>query len=369
MSDAPTLVKCLVWDLDNTLWRGTLLEDSEVALPDDIRRTIIELDARGILQAVASKNDHDHAWERLERLGVAEYFVLPQIGWHPKSQSIKEIADQLNFAMKTIAFIDDQPAERAEVAYHHAEVRCYDADQAAELTGLPEFSPAVVTVDAARRRDMYQAGFRRTAERESFTGPDEEFLRSLDLVMEIKPADEGDLSRVEELTLRTSQMNATGVYYSDADLRALIADPGHEVLTVTLTDRFGPHGAVGVMLLGYHERVWHLKLLATSCRVVSFGAGAVLLNWLITEAAESGVHLAADFRRTDRNRMMEIAYRFAGFTGDACDCLAELPAETAPDRADIEFRHLVAERRPGPTTMSVVGPALGAEDAAGAALA
>ncbi|AZK92538.1 MULTISPECIES: HAD-IIIC family phosphatase [Streptomyces] len=358
MSEAPALVKCLIWDLDNTLWRGTLLEDSDVALPDEIRRTITELDARGILQSVASKNDHDHAWQRLEALGIADYFVLPQIGWHPKSRSVAEIAEQMNFALSAIAFIDDQPAERAEVAYHHPQVRCYDAARAADLTGLPEFSPAVVTVDAARRRDMYRAGFRRTAERESFTGPDEEFLRSLDLVMEIKRADEADLSRVEELTLRTSQMNATGVYYSDADLRALIADPGHDVLTVTLTDRFGPHGAVGVLLLGYHEPVWHLKLLATSCRVVSFGAGSVLLNWLTDAAAGAGVHLAADFRQTDRNRMMEIAYRFAGFTGDACDCLDGLP-DTGSDRTGIEFRHLVAGPRPAPTTMRIAAPVLG----------
>ncbi|MEU7176584.1 MULTISPECIES: HAD-IIIC family phosphatase [Streptomyces] len=358
MSDEPTLVKCLVWDLDNTLWRGTLLEDPEVDLPEEIRRTIVELDARGILQSVASKNDHDHAWERLEALGIAEYFVLPQIGWHAKSQSVKEIAGQLNFAMKTIAFIDDQPAERAEVTHHHGEVRCYDAEQATALTGLPEFSPAAVTVDAARRRSMYQAGFRRTAERESFSGPDEEFLRSLELVMEIAPADEENLSRVEELTLRTSQMNATGVHYSDADLRALLADPEHEVLTVTLTDRFGPHGAVGVLLLGYHEQFWHLKLLATSCRVVSFGAGSVLLNWLISEAARAGVHLAADFRRTDRNRMMDIAYRFAGFTDDSCDCFATLDDDSAADRAGIEFRHLVAEPRPAPTTMRVAATAL-----------
>ncbi|HET6705676.1 HAD-IIIC family phosphatase [Amycolatopsis sp.] len=357
MSDEPTLVKCLVWDLDNTLWRGTLLEDGEVVLSEEIRAVVAELDARGVLQAVASKNDHDHAWARLEELGIAEYFVLPHIGWGPKSASVAAIAEQLNFAMKTIAFVDDQPAERAEVAHHHPEVRCYDATQVPDLVGLPEFSPKTVTVDAARRRSMYQAGFRRDAERESFAGPDEDFLRSLELVMEIKRADEADLTRVEELTLRTSQMNATGVHYSDADLRALLADPDHEVLTVTLADRFGPHGAVGVLLLGYHGSVWHLKLLATSCRVVSFGAGAALLNWLVDAAARAGVHLAADFRRTDRNRMMDIAYRFAGFTDNVCPCLAEA---TAADRGAVEFRHLVPERRPAPSTMTLVAPELAA---------
>lgn len=353
MPDKPTLVKCLVWDLDNTLWQGTLLEDPDVTVPAAIRDVIIDLDSRGILQSIASRNDFDMAWQRLEELGMAEYFVHPRIGWGRKSDSVLQIADELKFALNTIAFIDDLPSERAEVAFRAAEVRCYPAEQAGSLSGLPEFSPEVVTVDARRRRQMYQASFRRDAERESFTGPDEEFLRSLELVMTIKRADQEDLSRVEELTLRTSQMNATGVHYPDEVLRGLLADPDHEVLTVTLTDRFGPHGAVGVLLLEYHRSVWHLKLLATSCRVVSFGAGAVILNWLIDQAARAGAHLAADFRRTDRNRMMDIAYRFAGLSEEPCECLAELlPGQ------DIQRLHLTADPRSAPGTMRLMSPDL-----------
>ncbi|MFF4364444.1 HAD-IIIC family phosphatase [Streptomyces sp. NPDC001604] len=357
MSDKPTLVKCLVWDLDNTLWQGTLLEDPEVELFEQTRDVIAALDSRGILQSISSKNDHDLAWERLEKLGLTEYFLHPQINWGRKSDSVVEIAKQLNFALGAVAFIDDQPAERAEVQFRAPEVRCYTAEQLTELLELPEFSPAVVTEDARRRREMYQAGFRRDAEKESFNGPDEEFLRSLDLVMTVKRADGEDLSRVEELTLRTSQMNATGVHYSDETLRGLLTDPQHEVLTVSLTDRFGPHGAVGVILLEYGEAVWRLKLLATSCRVVTFGAGAVLLNWLVGQAARNGVHLAADFRRTNRNRMMDIAYRFAGFTEEPCACLAG-QAETGAD--GIQVLHLAAERREDPTTMTVTAPELGA---------
>jgi methoxymalonate biosynthesis protein len=356
VADKPALIKCLVWDLDNTLWQGTLLEDPEVRLPGEIRDVIAELDSRGILQSIASKNDHDLAWLRLEQLGIAEYFVFPKIGWQSKADSVRQIADQLTFALSTIAFVDDMPYERAEVAFRAPEVRCYPAEQAVSLAGLPEFSPAVVTIDARRRRQMYQAGFCRDAERDSFAGPDEEFMRSLDLAMTIKRADEEDLSRVEELTLRTSQMNATGVHYPDEVLRGLLADPAHEVLTVTLTDRFGSHGAVGVLLLERHRAVWHLKLLATSCRVVSFGAGAVLLNWLIDRAARAGAHLTADFRRTDRNRMMDIAYRFAGFTGDTCPCAAGL--EPAGDRPGLQRLHLAADPRPAPTTMRVLAPDL-----------
>lgn len=350
-----TTVKCVVWDLDNTLWTGTLLEDGEVVLADRVRAVLAELDSRGILHAVSSKNDHDLAWARLEALGIAEYFVLARIGWGPKSASVREIADELNFAYDTIAFVDDQPAERAEVAFHRPEVRCYPAEGIAELPDLAEFTPATVTIDSRRRRAMYKANVRRTAEQASFDGPSEEFLRSLELEMRIGRASAEDLSRVEELTLRTSQMNATGVHYSDADLRALLGDPRHEVLTVTMSDRFGPHGAVGVLLLERGPDRWHLKLLATSCRVVSFGAGSAVLNWLIGEAAAVGVHLVADFRPTSRNRIMEVTYRFAGFGEEACGCLVTLRA-AAPEGT--QRLHLVPQARPLPTTMRLEAPRL-----------
>ncbi|MFD7639236.1 HAD-IIIC family phosphatase [Kitasatospora sp. NPDC059795] len=350
-------VKCVVWDLDNTLWKGTLLEGDDVAVDARVRETVLGLDARGILQAVASKNDHQPAWQRLEDLGLAEYFVHARIGWGPKSTSVQEIADDLKFALHTIAFIDDQPAERAEVAFHHPQVRCYPAEDATGLLDLPEFTPATVTVDSRRRREMYLANARRQAEQDSFDGPSQEFLRSLDLVMEIRRATPEDISRMEELTLRTSQMNATGVHYSDADLRALLDDPRHEVLAITMSDRFGSHGAVGVGLVERGPAAWHLKLLATSCRVVSFGAGATILNWLVGEAAAAGVHLIADFRPTARNRVMEVAYRFAGFTDELCACVAE---SAPPEGGQTQRLHITPAPRPVPDTLRLTAVALAA---------
>ncbi|MFF3445194.1 HAD-IIIC family phosphatase [Streptosporangium sp. NPDC002721] len=357
MPDKTSVVKCLVWDLDNTLWQGTLLENDEIRLAEPVHELIRLLDSRGILQSVASKNDHDHAWAKLEELGVAEYFVRPRIGWSPKSDSIRQIAEELRFALGTIAFVDDQAAERAEVAFHLPDVRCYSAEQVAELAGLAEFSPETVTEDARSRRRMYQAGFRREAAKSGFTGPDEEFIRSLGLVMRIEHATAEHLSRVEELTLRTSQMNATGVHYSRETLERLLDDPRHRVLVTSLSDRFGPHGAVGVILLELGRTTWHLKLLATSCRVVSFGAGTVILRWLVDQAARAGAHLVADFRRTDRNRMMEIAYRFSGFSDADCPCVGNLPA---PDAGGLERLHLVPAPQGPPTTMTLAAPDLGA---------
>ncbi|HEY7199016.1 MAG TPA: HAD-IIIC family phosphatase [Candidatus Dormibacteraeota bacterium] len=349
-------VKCLVWDLDRTLWPGVLLEDGEVAISPEVRDVVLALDRRGILQSVASRNDHDHAWGWLERLGIAEYLVLPRIGWGSKSDSVRAIADELGFAHETIAFVDDQPAERAEVSHHLPAVRCYPAEDVLGLPDRPEFTPAAVTEDARRRRVMYQAGFRRAAARAEHTGADEDFLRTLDLRLGIRRAAEPDLARVAELTQRTSQMNATGVYHGEPELRALIADPEHEVLLATLDDRFGPHGAIGIVLLARHPDVWHLKLLATSCRVVAFGVGAALLRWLTDQAAGAGAHLVADFRRTERNRMMEVAYRFAGFDDRPCACRRAVAG--GDEREGVQLLHLEATRQDPPTTMRLDAPDL-----------
>ena len=353
MAEQDSVVKCLVWDLDDTLWDGTLLEGDRVFIADEVRHTVEVLDSRGILQSIASKNDHDLAWSRLSELGVAEYFILPQIGWSPKSNSIQYIAAQLNFSQAAIAFVDDQPTERAEVAFHLPEVRCYSPRQIAGLPGRPEFNPKVVTIDAGRRRPMYQAAVRRDEYRNGFQGPDDAFLRSLDLRLRIERAAAEDVPRAEELTLRTSQMNATGVHYSETILRELCGDPDYEVMLVSLDDRFGSHGVVGIVLVEKHEAYWHLKLLATSCRVVSFGVGATVLTWLISHASDAGVHLVADFRATERNRIMEITYRFLGFNDVDCLCHS-----LAPQRAGIERLHLVPDVREAPTTMQLIAPDL-----------
>jgi methoxymalonate biosynthesis protein len=361
--DTPPFVKCLVWDLDNTLWRGTLLEDERVRLDDAVREVVVRLDARGSLQSVASKNDHDLAWRRLEELGVADYFVVPMIGWGPKSESIRRIAEELSFAHDTLAFVDDQPAERAEVAFRLPEVRCYSHDQVRTLADLPEFTPTRTTGDARNRRAMYRAGFRRRSAQDEFEGADIDFLRTLGMQLNIGHATDEDISRVEELTLRTSQMNATGVHYPDHVLRGLVDDPRHAVLVATLTDRFGTHGAIGVVLVRLEAEVWHLKLLATSCRVVSFGIGGAILNWLIGQAHEAGAHLVADFRRTDRNRMMDITYRLAGFAEDGCPCARQPAAGAEPD--GVVGLHLVPDARTVPDTIALTAPTLAGTGPAG----
>src|SRR6185295_7764611 len=108
-SFGPPKIKCVVWDLDNTMWNGILLENEAVALRPNVIELLRFFDERGILLSIASKNDEPSAWRRLEELGIANYFLYPQINWMPKSENIKVIAEQLNIGLDTFAFIDDNP--------------------------------------------------------------------------------------------------------------------------------------------------------------------------------------------------------------------------------------------------------------------
>ncbi|MEV6174973.1 HAD-IIIC family phosphatase [Streptomyces sp. NPDC051954] len=306
-------VKCVVWDLDNTVWDGVLLEDGDVRLRPEVVEVLRTLDERGILHSVASRNDHDAAMAKLEEFGIAEYFLYPQINWGNKSQSVKAIAEAINIGVDTLAFVDDQPFERDEVSFAHTDVLCVDAVDAASLPELPQMQPRFVTDDSRERRHLYRADARRKQAEDSHDGTNDEFLAALRMRFVIAPARERDLQRAEELTVRTNQLNATGYTYSYEELDAFRRSPDHELLVAGLEDRYGSYGRIGLALVERGAGVWTVKLLLMSCRVMSRGVGSVLLSHLMREAHAAGVRLRAEFVPTDRNRTMYVTYRFAGF--------------------------------------------------------
>ncbi|HEX3557121.1 MAG TPA: HAD-IIIC family phosphatase [Thermoanaerobaculia bacterium] len=314
-------VKCVVWDLDNTVWDGILLEDPEVRLRPHVVHILKTLDERGILHSIASRNDHDLAMAKLRELGLDDYFLYPQVNWNSKADSIARIAQDLNLALDAFAFVDDQPFEREEVAFSHAGVLCLDSALLDDLLDRPEFNPRFITEDSRLRRRMYQADFRRNREEADYVGPKEEFLATLGMVFTIAPCREEDLKRAEELTVRTHQLNTTGYTYSYEELDALRQSPRHELLIASLEDRHGAYGKIGLSLVEKDEGLWTVKLLLMSCRVMSKGVGTILIHHLLRRAKAAGVRLRAELVDTGRNRQMLITYRFAGFkeigkTGD-----------------------------------------------------
>jgi FkbH-like protein len=306
-------IKCVVWDLDNTVWDGILLEDREVTLRPHVVHILKTLDERGILHSIASRNDHDTAMAKLKEFGIDEYFLYPQINWNSKAASVTQIARDVNIGLDAIAFVDDQPFEREEVAFTHRQVLCLDSELLDDLLDRPEFSPRFITEDSRLRRRMYQADIERNREEAEYTGPKEEFLATLGMIFTIAPCREEDLKRAEELTVRTNQLNTTGYTYSYEELDALRQSPRHKLLISSLEDRHGTYGKIGLTLIEMGEEAWTVKLLLMSCRVMSKGVGMIMIHHVLRMAKEAGVKLRAEFVSNDRNRQMLITYRFAGF--------------------------------------------------------
>lgn len=307
-------VKCLIWDLDNTIWNGILVEDKQVKLRDNIVKVIKELDSRGILQSICSKNDFDLAWNKLKEFNISEYFIYPEISWNPKSTGISNIAKNINIGIDTLAFIDDQKFEREEVKYKFPDVLCLDESSINTLLDMDEMNPRFVTEDSKNRRLLYKNDIKRNGIQENFEGTAEEFLSSLNLVFTVGKVKKDDLKRAEELTVRTHQLNATGYTYSYEELENLSKSDNYDVLIAQLSDKYGDYGKIGLALVEKKNDVWILKLLLMSCRVVSRGVGGILLNYIMKRAKNEEVKLVSEFLPTDRNRMMYITFKMNGFT-------------------------------------------------------
>jgi FkbH-like protein len=306
-------IKCVVWDLDDTLWQGTLSESTGVLLRDDAVAAVQELDRRGILQSIASRNNFPDAIRQIELTGLGEYFLYPQIGWGTKSGSIAQIAQLLNIGLDSMALVDDQAFEREEVRYTHPAVACFDAGNLREILLDTRLNPVAVTKEARSRRSFYLAEMRRQKHEEQFDGATEEFLASLDMKVEIARASAADLERAAELTVRTHQLNTTGQAFSVDELHGFCYSPSHLLCVTRLTDIFGEYGTIGLTLAQVHDGCLCLKVFLISCRVSSRGIGTIVLLYFAKLAKQLGLRLTAEFIPNGRNRAMYVAFRFAGF--------------------------------------------------------
>ena len=183
----------------------------------------------------------------------------------------------------------------------------------APLPDRPEMQPLFLTEDSRNRRQMYRCDLDRQVAEKEFAGMKEEFLATLQLRFHLARATENDLQRAEELTVRTHQLNTTGYTYSYEELKALSQSDTHWLLVASLDDRFGSYGKIGLALIETQARLWTIKLLLMSCRVISRGVGTVMLNFIMRQARQRQVRLQAELVPTDRNRMMHVTYKFAGF--------------------------------------------------------
>ncbi|MBW3558997.1 MAG: HAD-IIIC family phosphatase [Proteobacteria bacterium] len=345
-----SLAKVVVWDLDETLWTGTLVEDGAagVRLRPEAVEAVHALDARGVLQSVASKNDAAEALAALGRFGLTDFFLHPQIGWGPKSAAVAEIARALDLGLDSFVFIDDQPFERGEVAAAHPAVRLLPHTAVAGLLEQP-FLDLPITAESGRRRALYQAeAARRTAAAALRTesGGDEaylQFLRSSGIELRVAPLTAADVERVYELSQRTNQLNFTGAKYAREEAAALSRPrAGLACLTLRCADRFGDYGLIGFTVLDLQAGV--IDAFFMSCRVQRKRVEQAAFDYVLRTFADHGHSQArARFVETERNAA---AGRMLAELGFAREPEGLWLRATTAAVADADVVRLVLEPRP-----------------------
>ena len=324
--------KCVIVDLDGTLWPGVLAETgapfawtpevsgafSHVGLWFGIHEALLALKRRGVLLACVSKNDEavvhtlwryaDH-YPR-ERLLTPDDFVTWRVNWDDKADNIASIAQELGFAREAFVFVDDHPVERARIAAALPEVEIWGDD----LYGLrrrlltdPRLQVSTVTGEAAARTTLVQAQLGRERERVA-TGDAGDFLRSLKLSVRVEVAGvDTPLNRVDELFARTTQFNTTGRAFLAGELAAR-AQVG-ELFIAHAGDRFGDYGLVAAAVLEGCE----IAGLVMSCRVIGLGIERALIDAVLERLAHTHGEAAARIVETDRNGPVRNLYADAGF--------------------------------------------------------
>ena len=306
-------IKCVVWDLDNTLWEGTLVEDGKENLK--LRTCAVELikklDERGILLSIASKNDHHNAETVIRQFGLQEYFLYPQINWMPKSTNLQRIVEKLNINIDTIAFIDDSAMERNEIKGFLPSVRVYNEKQISELLTFDEFD-VMVTEDSKKRRKYYQNEMKRNKEKEEISIDDyRTFLKRCEIDVTIfKPKTENDVNRCLELIQRTNQLNASSRRLSANEFQSILIDPDQNVLAMKCKDKFGEYGTVGCLIFESKDDTILVTDFVLSCRVAAKKVENAISKNLL------GIYkkkiLKVRFIKTERNHVISKVFKEMG---------------------------------------------------------
>jgi FkbH-like protein len=307
-------VKCVAVDLDNTLWRGTLVEDGHegVSLDQTMLKQLTLLRNNGIVVSIVSKNDPEEASGVLQRLGVRDQFVFPEIDWCAKSRSIARLAQALGVGIDSILLVDDSPFERAEVKAAHPGVQVL---KPSELSSFVHGNSLGEHAGLGRERfEFYRDEELRRAPRDPVSDPGE-FLRSLGMEARISPPAAEALERLQELVQRTNRLNFSAHRYTRSEIEDLLRDPKLRCRTVSARDRFGDYGLIGFLVLDIADpRSWLIRDLMFSCRIAGRHVDVFTLANTIEEARTAGVELlVAAFVPSGRNDLAREALEAAGF--------------------------------------------------------
>jgi FkbH-like protein len=330
---AGRMSKCLVVDLDNTLWGGVVGEEGVTGIAlgpespgaafQELQRAVLELYERGIVIAIASKNNFADAMEVLEghdgMVLKPDHFAALRINWNNKAQSLREIAEELNIGIDSLAFLDDNPVEREWIRRELPEVTVIDLtgdpfSYARSLRACPVFERLSLSEEDRERSRYYAADRLRNDLAQNVTSL-EDFYRSLDMQMDVAYCAPDSLQRIAQLTQKTNQFNLTTRRYTEQQIRELNADPNSRVYSFRVRDRFGDNGLIAVVITHQDGATCELDTFLMSCRVMGRTVETAILASVADDARTRGAtRLTGWYIPTSKNGMVSELYANHGFS-------------------------------------------------------
>lgn len=322
--------KCLILDLDNTLWGGVLGEDGidGIQIGGDYpgkaflywQEALLQLSKQGVILTVCSKNNEQDVldvWEKNPFLVLKkEHFATYRINWTDKATNIKEIAEELNIGLDSFVFVDDNPTERALIRQMLPMVEVPDFP--AQPYELPSFFKKLVydyfkvysiTDEDKKKTQQYKANANRAQAQRGFTDFDK-FLESLDIQISIEAANEFNVQRIAQMTQKTNQFNLTTKRYTDADVRSFI-EKGWKIWCISVADKFGDNGITGCVMINGNA----IDTFLLSCRILGKGIEIAFVKKVMELLREMGYNeLTAQYLPTAKNEQVKDFYEKCGFT-------------------------------------------------------
>ncbi len=325
--------KCVILDLDNTMWGGVIGDDGLEKIQigslgigkafTEFQYWIKALQKRGVILAVCSKNDEDKAREPFEKhpdmvLRLDDIAVF-MANWDNKADNIRRIQNILNIGFDSMVFLDDNPFERNIVRENLPEVCVPElpedpAEYLEYLYSLNLFEVSGFSENDAERTKQYQVEAKRVIDLDRFTNVDD-FLKSLRMVSEVQPFNTFSKPRVSQLTQRSNQFNLRTIRYTEKEIDSLIQSENHHTLSFTLTDKYGDNGLICVIVLEKKDtETLFIDTWLMSCRVLKRGMEDFTLNAIVQTAKENGFkYLVGEYIPSAKNQMVKNHYERLGF--------------------------------------------------------
>ena len=324
--------KCVVVDLDGTLWGGVVGEVGPEGIQlgptapgvefVDFQEALLNLTKRGILLAVCSKNNPEDVMpvlrEHKHMVLREEHFAALRINWRNKAENLADIAEELNIGLDSLVFLDDNPVERELVRQMLPGVLTVELPKDASqyrstLENLTDFELLALTKEDEQRASQYQANRRRQALERSSASLDA-YLHSLEIRAEIARAERHHVTRLVQMLNKTNQFNTTTRRYQAPEIERFVASPDHGVYVLEVADRFGEHGLVGAAIVRRERERWCIDNLLLSCRVMGLSVETVLLKRIYDAARLCDVpQLVGEFIPTAKNGPTADFYQRHGF--------------------------------------------------------